>query len=329
MSLFREIYHNYKVEKRRFQDFEKQNSRNRGDVLHYNWWPLDEKKRDSVWMSLLLSTVLNEYPSKKMALVSVFGDRNIIKYVDSDLVLFFTGENVKKNEYVKYADHLLQEPKVDLALGFEYFESKRYMRFPLWLMYAFDPSFEEEKILRRCAQLRCPEIGEKTKFASLIASHDDGLHIRSSMFDALSQIGKVQCPGRFHYNDDTLQNVFGDNKTEYLRQFRFNICPENANTMGYVTEKLFEAIISGCIPVYWGSYNQPEPEILNPEAIIFWNPEGDNSKALQLIGDLYEYPAMMEEFMRQPRLLPSAEDVVCEFFSGLKNRIYNCLEKKQ
>ena len=69
-----------------------------------------------------------------------------------------------------------------------------------------------------------------------------------------------------------------------MKQFKFNICPENSRANGYITEKIFEAIISGCIPIYYGggtpntneAKQSIEPEILNPEAFIFYN--GNNEE---------------------------------------------------
>ena len=42
------------------------------------------------------------------------------------------------------------------------------------------------------------------------------------------------------------------NKGEFLRQRQFNFCFENcASVAGYITEKLLEAILCGCIPIYF------------------------------------------------------------------------------
>ncbi|NJM31401.1 MAG: hypothetical protein HC855_16125 [Rhizobiales bacterium] len=39
-------------------------------------------------------------------------------------------------------------------------------------------------------------------------------------------------------------------KTEFLRTANFNLCPENTDADFYVTEKLWEAIAAGCLPIY-------------------------------------------------------------------------------
>ncbi len=39
----------------------------------------------------------------------------------------------------------------------------------------------------------------------------------------------------------------------------------------YVTEKLFESFAGGTVPIYYGSNNEPEPGIINPNAVLFWD----------------------------------------------------------
>lgn len=45
-------------------------------------------------------------------------------------------------------------------------------------------------------------------------------------------------------------------KREVLQHTRFSICYENIRDIpGYVTEKIFDSLFSGCVPVYWGANN--------------------------------------------------------------------------
>ena len=41
-------------------------------------------------------------------------------------------------------------------------------------------------------------------------------------------------------------------KRAVLSRYRFAICFENTVFPGYLTEKLFDCLLAGCIPVYWG-----------------------------------------------------------------------------
>ncbi|MDA8855605.1 glycosyltransferase family 10 [Alphaproteobacteria bacterium] len=42
-------------------------------------------------------------------------------------------------------------------------------------------------------------------------------------------------------------------KNDVYRHYDFALCFENMPMTGYITEKLFDALFAGCIPVYWGA----------------------------------------------------------------------------
>jgi hypothetical protein len=54
---------------------------------------------------------------------------------------------------------------------------------------------------------------------------------------------------------------------EFLKQFKFLICFENSEYPYYITEKLGNAYLAGCIPIYWGCTTAPL--FLNLEAFIY------------------------------------------------------------
>lgn len=45
-------------------------------------------------------------------------------------------------------------------------------------------------------------------------------------------------------------------KSEILQQSRFSYCFENNSEIpNYITEKIFDSLVNGCIPIYWGASN--------------------------------------------------------------------------
>lgn len=45
-------------------------------------------------------------------------------------------------------------------------------------------------------------------------------------------------------------------KLETFKRYKFSICFENAHSIpGYITEKIFDSLAAGCVPVYWGAPN--------------------------------------------------------------------------
>ena len=300
------------------EDLEQFSLMNKGrQVQFYNFW---EQDFDTMYWNRWFAArpvLFSKHPDWTIGMFSVFGRRDIIHHTNCDVNFFYSAENLKTRSWRAYSDAFLSEPKINLSIGFEYFDDERYCRFPNWMDVFF---VTQEDIPRVCSRLRFPDLSKKDRFVSLVCSHDrDGL--RTEIMDSLGQIDTVSCPGKFRHNDDTLKTVFSDEKTENLKRFYFNICPENSNAFGYVTEKLFQAIFSGCIPVYWGSYNRPELDVLNRDAIIFWNRGGDNSSSLKLIEDLMGSPTLMKEFLSQPRLLSTAEEYISDCMASIERKM--------
>ncbi len=50
-----------------------------------------------------------------------------------------------------------------------------------------------------------------------------------------------------------------ERKKPILEKYKFSICYENArNISGYITEKIFDCLFAGCVPIYWGANNITE-----------------------------------------------------------------------
>lgn len=301
-----------------YREYKKQYLENTAkNIRFYNW----TSHIYANWFSKFIRSRHIITSDQHINLCSVDGYRGALNHIKEGPIVFFPIENLH-DDRMNYADHLMYDRDriADLALGFDYFVEPYYMRFPLWLLYMFNPEANDEQIIKRCAELRFPDVYSKSKFASLVARYD-WHETRSQIHNAIAHIEKVYCPSGVLHNDDTLETEFQDNKAAYLKQFYFNICPENSDSYGYVTEKVFEAIASGCIPIYWGSCNNPEPGILNKDAIIFWNMHGDNTAIVKQIEELYNHPAILKEFIEQPRLLPKAEEYILDMIHELESKL--------
>ncbi len=146
---------------------------------------------------------------------------------------------------------------------------------------------------------------------------------RTEITKKVSTIDFVCCPGRLLHNDNSLQDEYGDNKKAYLRQFLFNICAENASVKGYVTEKIFDALEAGTIPIYWGDPN-PEPAILNPQRIVFWD-ESKVENVLSFIKELYVNIEKREQFLQEPIFVKTAAQEIYDHFSCLRRDLERLL----
>lgn len=156
----------------------------------------------------------------------------------------------------------------------------------------------------------------------MIASHDV-TGVRTKIINVVDQIIPISFAGKFRNNTDALKTQYNDNKIEYLKQFRFNICPENSLGDGYITEKVFESIASGCIPIYWGAYL--EPGILNPEAILIYE-EGKEKELEDKLRELVENEEAYQRFIEIPPFVDGAAERIWEIIQGLEQRLKDIVE---
>ena len=231
--------------------------------------------------------------------------------------VFFTGEDVehpftKLNLY--FGDYALDY--VDLGMGFGHVKNKKYLRFPYWITTTFDPCDSDDDIRAKIDKINNTRYA-KSGECVLINKHDPS-GTRELVYNGIKDVLDVKLAGKWKNNTTDLWDKFGNNKFEYLKTFKFNICAENDNTEYYVTEKLFDAFMSDCIPLYYGASNNPEPELINHDAVIFWNKDGDNKANLELIKKLNTDEKAYAEFMAQTKLLPAAADYVIERYTRLR-----------
>lgn len=290
------------------------------NIKYYNFWK--GEKPEEIWFSRFINS-RNLGHRKKIYFFSVLGDINNIHLRKGKTNIFFSGENMYSDRFASYRA-FCEKQHFDLYIDFTSYVNKNSIRFPLWLMYMFKPEVDYNDIKTRVEQLRYPKFEGKQRFCSLVASHDFN-GIRGKIFDTLSSIDKVVSAGIFRNNSDELHSVFSDNKHDFIKQFKFNICPENSNHHLYVTEKIFQAIDAGCIPVYWGGDNSPECNVLNKDAILFWN-EDDNTELIKTVKEINTDIHTYNNFAKQPRLLSGVEDIVAEMFIALEKAIRDVIK---
>lgn len=289
-------------------------------VKLYNWsrpFPQD------MWLIDFIEKrgLLNKKPKTRIALYSVFGPRWMTVFDRADARIFVERENLHKPHFIGLQHRYLDDQKFQLSLGFDEIIHPQYMRFPFWLMWTLFPATVDYKMIRQHVEQAnhiCPEI-EGKKFCAYVCSHDDLNRKRiHSEFDA---IDTLNCPGRLFHNDDSLKTDYNDDKIEYLRHFKFNLTPENSDYENYVTEKLFEAIASGTVPIYNGSNNNPEPDIINRDAVIFIKLGQDNPDAVRLVRELHRDDKKYHDFACQPRYKNGAAEKIWWYYETLENKL--------
>jgi len=75
-------------------------------------------------------------------------------------------------------------------------------------------------------------------------------HILHRAINKYSFLNQFLKPKRISYKGPV------DDKLDTYRNYRFAICYENAKDLtGYISEKIFDSLFSGCVPIYWGADN--------------------------------------------------------------------------
>lgn len=291
------------------------NSRYRG----YNWW---DEYASLFWLPRFIDLYFE--PKKKINLFSGF--RKPLRFIRyyKGVKIFLSGENLANNEHGSFhpriLDHRIRE--VDLALGFEFNKDPKYYRFPLWVYHNefISPDASLEDIRTLLEQINDPSTRRgagRSRFIGQISSHDNG-GMRGRLIGLLSPIGQIDCAGQYRHNTDELLEVYEDNKFKFLANYRFNLCPENSLGEGYITEKVFDSIRSGCIPIYWGAYL--EPGILNPRAILRFE-EGKEQEFYDRVKELWEDEEAYEQFILEPSFVEGAAERIWEILEGLRERL--------
>lgn len=97
-------------------------------------------------------------------------------------------------------------------------------------------------------------LSSKTRFCNFLYSHK--VPYREAFFSQLSKYKKVDAPGRSMNNMPGIDHLYKGDKWEIKRQFlspyKFTIAFENDVYPGYQTEKLYDAMRAGSIPIYCG-----------------------------------------------------------------------------
>lgn len=185
--------------------------------------------------------ILSLLTKSKLAIESTFQDANLLIYSDfgeqhwsfQGLKIYITGENMVPDF-----------DQCDLAFSpLEDLQDKRCVRLPYYAQVL--PSMGS---LVRGPEWQPQAYVNRPRFCSFVASNPRG-RFRNAFFKKLNRIQKVDSAGR-HFNN------FGPpitDKLAFLKDYRFNLAFENSQSTGYVTEKLIEPLLMGCIPIYWGA----------------------------------------------------------------------------
>lgn len=232
-------------------------------VRQCNWWcpPTEYEDIQDDWFIRFFELACNHFHDAdphNIVVYSLFGNRTFPNEVErkKHVNFLFVGENT----YLSNEDPLCYT--MDAVLSF-FENTERSIRLPLWMIYwnfhlhgLFDivPSDTRHRLHKSVIVVSHDNNGVRRQICDKVM-HGHGIPVDSSF------------PG-VPYNDlVTIPTKGTKHKHGLLQKYMFNICAENSSREGYVTEKIFQALAAGCVPIYWG-HAPVEPRILRQDAFI-------------------------------------------------------------
>lgn len=244
---------------------------------------------------------------------------------DNQVTLYWSGEN---NDW----EQSLEKGGVfDIFSGFaldENVASPSYSRMPYYMLAYFDPNQcwfypDLEDQLNRSPAQAYADWSTRQINLTFLARHLP--YPRKEMIETFQRrIGGIECNGECGasggaiselFTEVSLPNISNPSKHSFLKLSKFNLCPENSVGSGYISEKIFDALLAGTIPVYW-----PPPEmsnfengVINPERVLFYR----QKTTVNEVAEIFASTEVQEAFFQRPVLQKSARktsNYICNSF---------------
>jgi alpha(1,3/1,4) fucosyltransferase len=262
---------------------------------------------NKIWMDLCDFT--SGFPKANNFLMKILRTRYDVEITDQPDFLLFSGGGFQHRLYTCPRIFYTGESgppnwrECDYALTFNYLDDPRHLRLPLYVLYADAEGLSHVPPLHKSLPpAETPEqvLARKTKFCAFVVSntHRRATRKRVEFFHRLSRYKPVDSGGR------ALNNIGGPipgstaGKQDFLRPYKFNICFENKSIPGYTTEKIYEAMLARCIPIYWGSPRVNEE--FNPKCFLNYFDFPNEEALVKRIIEIDNNPELHLEYLRQP-----------------------------
>lgn len=224
----------------------------------------------------------------------VFGDRHR-SFVGTKV--HWTGENRRP-----------PSSQADFFIGFDHVADPRYLRVPTFAFNAYTDR-------RRHFDVPEGPPWADREFCNFIYAQP-GTPMRRALFGALSAYRPVTSPGAVLNNASAPElTERGDrgwrhSKILYQAGFRFTIACENSSFPGYSTEKLYDALLAGTIPIYWG--NPRVGDDFDSRAFVHCRGPDDIDAVVDEVRRIDADPDLAATYLQQRDFLPVAPQVYFE-----------------
>jgi alpha(1,3/1,4) fucosyltransferase len=181
----------------------------------------------------------------------------------------------------------------DYAMTHHILDDPRHLRLPLYATWVADSQLVKQ-------------VGEaeswypvKTKFCCFFSSYlNRKTEHRGRFFHLLSRYKRVDAGGKALNNIGYELPFDPQAKMEFLKPYKFYMAFENESVPGYTTEKIAEAMVARCVPIYWG--NPRVVEEFNPKSFINANDFPGLDALAEHVAEVDRNEALYQKYLREP-----------------------------
>lgn len=214
--------------------------------------------------------------------------------------IFYSGENIAPNYFF-----------CDYAFSFEDTDEKNFF-LPHFAEYEY---FFDFKNNIKHEETDAYKNTRKEKFCNFMASNYKAKE-RIKFVKELMKKKKVDCLGPVLYNMEDRDTIgkqdqagkyidWRKEKLETIKEYKFTMAFENEQAYNYVTEKIYQPLLVGSIPIYWGAPNVNT--LFNPKCFVNVNRFNSYKEAIAEIVRIDEDETYYQTFFEELAILPNSK----------------------
>jgi GR25 family glycosyltransferase involved in LPS biosynthesis len=244
--------------------------------------------------------------------------------------VFFTGENWPISE----------DPAFSLYLSSGRREDTTHTRLPTWMTFIdwysdateLPADSEANPIRFPVALAMRPHpvpFSDRTQFCGFVVSNPT-CTFRNQAFELINAYKPVDSGGNLYNNIGgplALKYPGGGSgdlsKYHFFSDRRFSISFENAQSPGYITEKVLHAKMAGCVPLYWGDSNTDD---FVPQSFVNVSSLLDPAVLVKVIQKLEAHPEMCAKMAATPILDEEKKQKALATLSRISQRLMGLIQ---
>jgi alpha(1,3/1,4) fucosyltransferase len=244
--------------------------------------------------------------------------------------VFFTGENWPISE----------DPAFSLYLSSARIIDATHMRLPTWMTFIdwysdttdlpVDSSANPIRFPVGLAMRPHPvSFSDRKHFCGFVVSNPT-CTFRNQAFEAIHEYKPVDSGGNLYNNIGgplALKYPGGGSgdlsKYHFFSDRRFSISFENAQSPGYITEKVLHAKMAGCVPLYWGDSDADD---FVPQSFVNVSSATDPAVLVKVIQKLEAHPEMCAKMAATPILDEEKKQKALATLSAISRRLMGLIQ---